>query len=145
MNILISACLLGVNCRYDGGGKLLKDIEKLKEIYNLIPVCPEILGGLGIPREPAEIRNGRVINRKGEDVSQYFIKGAKETLRLTKLLNCKLAILKERSPSCGFGKIYDGSFSGKLIDGNGITAELLSKNGIKIVGESQIDRLLNIG
>jgi len=144
MNVLISACLLGVNCRYDGDGKLIKEIERLKEIYNLIPVCPEIYGGLKTPREPAEIIDGKVINRKGEDVTENFIKGANETLYLAKLFNCKYAILKERSPSCGFGEIYDGTFSGKLVDGNGITADLLIKNGIMIIGESQMDWLLNI-
>jgi len=144
MNVLISACLLGVNCRYDSDGKLIKEIERLKEIYNLIPVCPEIYGGLKTPREPAEIIDGKVINRKGEDVTENFIKGANETLYLAKLFNCKYAILKERSPSCGFGEIYDGTFSGKLVDGNGITADLLIKNGIMIIGESQMDWLLNI-
>lgn len=143
MNVLISACLLGINCRYDGGENLIKEIEKLKERYNLIPVCPEIFGGLSTPREPAEIIDGKVINRRGEDVTENFVKGAKETLYLAKLFNCKYAILKERSPSCGYGKIYDGTFSGKLVDGNGITAELLAKNGIEIIGESQIDKLLN--
>lgn len=138
MNILISACLLGVNCRYDGGGKLIHQIEKLKENHNLIPVCPEIYGGLQTPREPAEIKDGKVINRKGEDVSENFIKGAYETLNLAKLYNCKYAILKERSPSCGFGQIYDGTFSGNLVKGNGIAAELLSKNGIEIIGESEL-------
>ena len=142
MNILISACLLGVNCRYDGGGKLIEGIEKLKEIYNLIPICPEIYGGLQTPREPAEIINGKVVNRKGKDVNENFHRGANETLHLAKLYNCKYAILKERSPSCGFGKIYDGTFSGNLVKGNGITAELLSKNGIKVIGESEIDSFL---
>jgi len=144
MNVLISACLLGVNCKYDGGRNYIKEIEKLKEIYNLIPICPEIYGGLQTPREPAEIVNGKVINRKGEDVTDKFIKGANETLYLAKLFNCKYAILKERSPSCGYGKIYDGTFTGNLVDGNGITAELLAKNGIEVMGESQIDKLLNM-
>ncbi len=142
MNILISACLLGVNCRYDGGGKLIDQIDQLKERYNLIPVCPEVYGGLQTPREPAEIIDEKVINRKGEDVSQNFTRGANETLHLAELYNCKYAILKERSPSCGFGEIYDGTFSGRLVKGNGYTAELLSKNGIKIIGESGIDSFL---
>lgn len=142
MNILISACLLGVNCRYDGGGKLIDQIDQLKEIYNLIPVCPEIYGGLQTPREPAEIVNGKVLNRKGEDIHEKFRRGASETLHLAKLYNCKYAILKERSPSCGFGEIYDGTFSGNLVKGNGVTAELLSKNGIKIIGESEVENFL---
>src|SRR5690554_1028550 len=142
MNILISACLLGVNCRYDGSGKLIDEIVQLKENYNLIPVCPEVYGGLETPREVAEIMNGKVINLKGKDVSQNFIRGANETLHLAKLYNCKYAILKEKSPSCGFGQVYDGTFSGNLVKGNGYTAELLSKNGIKIIGESEIDSFL---
>lgn len=142
MNILISACLLGVNCRYDGGGKLINQIDRLKEKYNLIPVCPEVYGGLETPREPAEIIDGKVINREGKDVTENFIKGANATLHLAKLYNCKYAILKERSPSCGYGEVYDGKFSGNLVKGNGITAELLSKNGIKIIGESEIGDLL---
>ncbi|NLL81124.1 MAG: DUF523 domain-containing protein [Tissierellia bacterium] len=142
MNILISACLLGVNCRYDGGAVLIDKIDQLKEDYNLIPVCPEVYGGLQTPREPAEIINGKVINRKGEDVTDNFIRGANETLLLARLYNCKYAILKERSPSCGFGEIYDGRFSDTLVEGNGITAELLIKNKIKVIGESEIDSLL---
>ena len=142
MNILISACLLGVNCRYDGGAKLIDEIDQLTERYNLIPVCPEIYGGLQTPREPAEIIDGKVINKKGEDVSENFTRGANETLHLAELYNCKYAILKERSPSCGFGEVYDGTFSGNLVKGNGYTAESLSKNGIKIIGESEIDSFL---
>lgn len=88
--------------------------------------------------------DGKVINRKGEDVTENFIKGANETLYLAKLFNCQYAILKERSPSCGFGRIYDGTFSGNLVDGNGITADLLVKNGIEVIGESQIHRLLSM-
>lgn len=142
MNILISACLLGVNCRYDGGGKLIDEIDKLKNKCNFIPICPEIYGGLETPRIPAELINGRVINRKGKDVTENFIRGARETLHLAKLFNCKYALLKERSPSCGYGEIYDGSFSGKLVKGNGITADLLVSEGIKVFGESEISNLL---
>ena len=142
MNILVSACLLGLNTRFDGGSKIIHGREELKKKYNLIPACPEVLGGLPTPREPAEIIGDRVINKAGKDVSQNFIKGAEETLFLAKLFNCKYALLKERSPSCGFGQVYDGSFTGKLTHGNGITAELLRQNGIIIFGESEIDKLL---
>lgn len=142
MNILISACLLGINCRYDGSGSLIDKIDSLKEKYTLIPICPEIYGGMTTPRLPSEIKDGKVINRDEDDVTEYFKKGAEETLKFAQLFNCRAAILKERSPSCGYGKIYDGTFSGNLIKGNGVTADLLSKDGIKIYGESKIDELL---
>jgi uncharacterized protein YbbK (DUF523 family) len=142
MNILISACLLGVNCRYDGTGKFIEQLHILKEKHHLIPVCPEIFGGLETPRQPAEKIMDKVITKTGEDVTNYYKKGANEVLRLAKFYNCKFAILKERSPSCGHGGIYDGTFSGTVIDGNGVTAELLIENGITVIGESQIETLL---
>ena len=141
MNILISGCLLGLKCRYDGKEKKLPEIEELIELYNLIPVCPEQLGGLPTPRIPAERVKDRVITQAGADVTKEYQLGAKEALKIAKLYNCKKAILKEKSPSCGCGKIYDGTFSKNLIVGNGITADLLLKNGIEIFGESKIDKL----
>ena len=141
MNILISGCLLGLKCRYDGKEKKLPEIEKLIEIYNLIPVCPEQLGGLPTPRIPAERVNNKVVNQAGVDVTKEYQLGAEEALKVAKLYNCKKAILKEKSPSCGCGKIYDGTFSKNLIVGNGVTADLLLKNGIEIFGESEIDKL----
>lgn len=140
-NVLISACLLGVNCKYSGGNNYTKQVESLKEKYNLIPICPEIYGGLETPREPSEIVDSRVLNKKGIDVTYQFKKGAEETLKLAEFYKVKFAILKEKSPSCGFEEIYDGTFSGKLKKGNGITAELLFQNGIKIIGESNIEIL----
>ena len=140
-NVLISACLLGVSCRYDGLSKPLdaKIIENLRSRYHLIPICPEIFGGLPTPRIPAEIQADRLALRKdGKDITDEYKKGAKEALRLAKLFDCKLAILKERSPSCGSGVIYDGSFTGNKINGDGITAELLKKEGIRIIGESEL-------
>lgn len=137
-NVLISACLLGVNCKYNGNNNYIEVVEKLKEKYNLIPVCSEVFGGLTTPRVPSERLNGKVINKEGEDVTLQFVKGSEEVLKLAKFYNVKLAILKEKSPSCGFGKIYDGTFSNTLIDGNGVTAELLIKNGIKVIGENSI-------
>lgn len=142
-NILISACFLGTNCRYDGRTVELSSLDQLKKKYNLIPICPEIIGGLETPRKPAEIRNNKVINSLGQDVTNNFEIGAREALKLAKLNKCRYAILKERSPSCGYGKIYDGTFSGTLIGGNGVTAELLAQNGIIVLGESQISKLLN--
>lgn len=144
MNILVSACLLGMECRYDGKGYLLDDMKKLKVQYHLVPVCPEIYGGLPTPREPAEIRDGLVITKSGKDVTAEYRKGAQEIRKLAHLYNCSYAILKERSPSCGFGKIYDGTFTGKLIEGNGILADLLKKEGISIIGESRIKEFLVI-
>lgn len=141
MNILISGCLLGLKCRYDAKEKKLPEIEKLIESYNLIPVCPEQLGGLPTPRIPAERVKDRIITQVGVDVTKEYQLGAEEALKIAKLYNCKKAILKEKSPSCGCGKIYDGTFSKNLIVGNGITADLLLKNGIEIFGESKIDKL----
>ena len=140
-SILISACLLGVACRYDGLSKPLdrEIIEKLREQYHLIPVCPEVMGGLPTPRIPAEISSdGKVFRQDGVDVSENYIRGAKEALRLAEIFQCDTALMKEKSPSCGAGKIYDGSFSKTLTDGNGIASELLQKNGIRIIGESKI-------
>ncbi len=140
-NILISACLLGVACRYDGLSKPLEAdiIEKLRKQYHLIPICPEIMGGLPTPRVPSEITpDGKVLNRERKDVTENYNRGAREALRLAQMLHCEIALLKERSPSCGTGKIYDGSFTKTLTDGNGITADLLQKNGIQIFRESEI-------
>lgn len=142
MNILISACLMGINCRYNGESEIVKELEELKNKYNLIPVCPEIYGGLKTPRNPAERVEDKVLTNNGEDVTEGYAKGAEEILKLAKFYDCKYAILKERSPSCGFGRIYDGTFSKTTIDGNGVTADLLAKNGVKIIGESKIQELL---
>ncbi len=136
--ILVSACLAGLNCRYDKKNNSCDKVIDLVKSELAIPVCPEQLGGLPTPREPAEILDGRVVNKPGIDVTEYFIRGAEETLRLAQLSNCKRAILKQRSPSCGFGKIYDGSHNGTIIEGNGITAQLLSDHGIHILTEESI-------
>ena len=140
--ILVSACLLGVNCRYKGDGQKLEGIEKLMELAELIPVCPEILGGLPTPRVPAERQGEKVVMRDGTDVTAQFHRGAKEALGLAKLFGVKYALLKERSPSCGAGEIYDGSFTGGKIAGDGVTAELLKKNGVAVYGESRFEELM---
>ena len=142
MNILISACLLGIHCRYDGKAKYDARVEKLMEKHHLIPVCPEIYGGLTTPRDPSERLGDQVAGISGQDVTAAFQKGAEETLALAKLFHCECAILKERSPSCGHGWIYDGTFSGTLAAGSGVTAELLEKNGVAVLGESQIEEFL---
>ena len=140
--ILISACLLGVNCRYNGSGGLLPEIAELKTLAQLVPVCPEILGGLPTPRPPAERLNGRVVNCEGGDVTDAYARGARESLALAQLLGAHSAILKERSPSCGAGEIYDGSFSHTRIPGDGVTSELLKQNGICVCGESRIPAII---
>ncbi len=137
-NILVSACLLGVSCRYDGQSRPNENVIALKDKYNMIPVCPEIMGGLPTPRLPSEIVNGRVVMENGKDVTMEYQRGAFEALRLAGLFGCRKAVLKEKSPSCGCGKIYDGTFSRKLVQGNGITAQLLLENGIEVLGESSI-------
>lgn len=141
MRILISACLLGVCCRYDGASRTHPAAEALAERHTLVPVCPEQLGGLPTPRPPAERRGDRVVTQVG-DVTDQYRRGAEETLRLCRLLGCGAAVLKERSPSCGRGVIYDGTFTGTLAAGDGVTAELLCAHGIPVYGESQIRELL---
>ena len=142
--IIVSACLLGENCKYNGGNNKCDDIIALAEEFEIIPVCPECFGGLPIPRVPSEIKDGRVYSKTGEDLTEAFLSGAEQTLYIAKEANAPCAVLKENSPSCGFGKIYDGTFSGNKIDGNGITAQLLYDNEIQIFGESQVKRLINL-
>ena len=141
-NILVSACLLGIGCRYDGKHKADQSVIELSKKYNLIPVCPEIYGGLPTPRVPSERVGDRVMMKDGTDVSANYRRGAEEALELCRIYNIKTAILKERSPSCGKGAIYDGSFTGTLTDRDGVTAELLIANGIRVLGESEINILL---
>lgn len=142
MRLLVSACLLGARCRYDGSCAAHPLAGKLAERHQLVPVCPEQLGGLPTPRPPAELRDGRAAARDGTDVTEGFRRGAEEALALCRLLGCEAALLKERSPSCGRGVIYDGSFSGTLTAGDGVTAALLEENGIPVYGESALESLL---
>lgn len=137
--ILVSACLLGVPCRYDGKSKPNDRVMALGGKYELVPICPEVDGGLPIPRTSSERVGNRVIMRDGVDVTENYMRGALIALEQSKLNSVEFAILKARSPSCGKGKIYDGSFSGKLIDGNGVTAELLTKAGVKVITEEELD------
>ena len=138
--LLISACLLGTNCKYNGGNNALppSKLAALEEKYRLVPVCPERDGGLPTPRLPSERLGERVLNRAGEDVTEAFRRGAALTLETAEREGCRMALLKERGPSCGSGKIYDGSFRSTVIVGDGITAELLKQNGIAVLGESEI-------
>ena len=141
-NVLVSACLLGIGCRYDGKHKANEEVLKLREKYNLIPVCPEVFGGLPTPRVPSERIGDKVMMKDGTDVTDNYRRGAEEALRLCRIYDVKLAILKERSPSCGNGMIYDGSFTSTLTERDGVTAELLKSEGIKVIGESEINILL---
>lgn len=133
MKIFVSACLLGKNCKYNGGNNYSEVVKKYLEGHEVISMCPEVEGGLPIPRTPAEIVNGVVTNRDGVSVDKEFRAGAKKILDVLIEEKVELAILQSRSPSCGVGKIYDGSFSRTLVDGNGVFAQLLIDNGIKVI------------
>lgn len=143
---LVSSCLAGINCRYNGGNSEHKTIVELVNQGKAIPVCPEQLAGLSTPRSSCEIvvyENGdiKVISEDGQDFTKQFIEGAKKTLAIAKAIGIKKAILKSKSPSCGCGLIYDGTFSGNLIKGNGLAAELLIKNNIEVYTENNLDML----
>ena len=139
--LLISRCLLGEPCRYDGKSRPLaaETLQALRARYDLIPVCPEVLGGLPTPRTPSERQGDRVVMKTGADVTEEYRRGAAAALQAAQENQVCAAVLKERSPSCGKGKIYDGSFTGTLKEGNGVTAELLMENGIPVYGESEIE------
>ena len=141
--LLISACLLGVNCKYSGGNNRLDDtvLDRLLAGYDLIPVCPESDGGLSTPRDPSERVGDKVMSCYGKDVTAEFDSGAHIALEKALSNGCKMALMKELSPSCGSGKIYDGTFTGKVIDGYGVTAGLLIENGIEVFGEGSADML----
>lgn len=133
MKIMISACLMGENCKYDGKNNLNEKALKLAEFNTVIPVCPEMLGGLKAPRHPCEIVDGVVFGKDGACVDAEFRRGAQLCLEMAEQEQPDLVIMQPRSPSCGAGRIYDGSFSGRLIEGNGITAQLLIDNGFKVI------------
>ena len=136
--ILVSACLLGIDCKYSGGNNLNEKVLEYIKDYEVIPVCPEIMGGLSTPRPPSERIGDKVLNNLGTDVTNEYTKGALETLKLAKLFNVKKALLKAKSPSCGKGKIYDGTFTSTLIEGNGVTVDLLESNGIEVISEQDL-------
>lgn len=145
MIILTSACLMGMKTRYDGRANENACILSLMERHTLIPVCAEILGGLTTPRTPAERTGGRVTAKDGRDVTEQYVRGAAEIARLARLYGCTLAILKERSPSCGKGRIYDGTFTGSLTDGNGVLTDMLLEMGVAVIGESEAAELIGKG
>ena len=142
MKIAVSSCLLGINCKYNGKSNYNEDIIKLKEKYEIIPICPEVLGGLPTPRIPSEIINNKVINQEGTDVTLEYVTGANKALQILKENNIKIAILKAKSPSCGKGEIYDGSFSHTIIVGNVITAKLFLENDILVLNEYNFHQYL---
>ena len=137
-NILVSACLLGQSCRYDGKSKPCERVIALKDTYNLIPICPEVMGGLPTPRTPSEICGELVLMKDGRNVTENYNRGAQKALEIARENACTVAILKEKSPSCGSGLIHNGLFDGGLIEGDGITAKLLKSQGIRVLGESEI-------
>ena len=139
--LLVSACLLGENCKYSGGNNYHPGTEKLRELFEVIPVCPEQLGGLPTPRAPSERVGNRVLARDGADVTDAFRLGAERTLEIARANGVRRAVLQERSPSCGCGMIYDGTFTGTLVPGQGVTAELLRANGVEVTGGSRLDKL----
>ncbi len=137
--ILVSACLLGTPCRYDGASKPSLAVCALEKRYRIIPICPEVMGGLPTPRTPSEIIGERVMMRDGRDVTENYHRGAREALRLALENGCTVAVLKAKSPSCGRDRVYDGTFTGRLTDGDGICVSLLQKNGIRVLTEVEIE------
>ena len=140
--ILISACLVGDKVRYDGHTNYTPLYKELLNEYELVPFCPEVEGGLSIPRNPSEIQGDKVVSNKGKDVTNNFVEGAKKALLICQYLNIDTAILKDGSPSCGVYEIHDGSFTDKKISGQGVTAKLLREHGITVYSESEIEKLL---
>lgn len=136
--ILVSACLLGMNCRYDGNHNYMPELGRLSERAELVPFCPEIYGGLSTPRQPSERHGGQVVTKDGRDVTEQFERGAHEAWKAAQWLGCGAAILKERSPSCGSHQVYDGTFTGTRIEGMGVTAALLQERGILLFSEEEL-------
>ena len=144
--ILISACLLGFECKYCGGSNKLPEqqLAALRERFRLIPVCPETAGGLPTPRDPSERLGDKVVSNQGRDVTAQYQKGAETALTLARRYGCKAALLKEKSPSCGSGLIYDGSFTGTLVTGDGVAAQMLKEEGLIVFGESDTELLITV-
>jgi uncharacterized protein YbbK (DUF523 family) len=139
--ILVSACFIHEGYKYSGGSNINEKVIKLQEKYDFILICPEVFGGLSTPRIPSEIVGNKVCNSIGEDVTNQFLKGAYRALELARQHNCTKAILKAKSPSCGKGLVYDGTFTHTLIDGNGIAAKLLMESGITVYTEEEVEKL----
>ena len=139
--ILVSACFLEKGYKYDGGDNFNENIIKLQEKYEFVLICPEVFGGLTTPRLPSEIVGNKVLNNVNDDVTEAFHKGALKALELAKLHGCKKAILKAKSPSCGKGVIYDGTFNHMKVNGNGVACQLLLDNGISVFTEDELEKL----
>ena len=148
-SIIISACLLGRECRYDGGHSQIPELEHLD--VELITVCPEEAGELGIPRPPAELTEiakdvlegrGKIINKNGDNVTQKFLDGSKKEISKLKSSNAQIAVLKSKSPSCGYGQVYDGTFTGNLCKGNGIFSQMCEDEGVKVISSDNIDSFI---
>ena len=143
--ILVSACLLGEECRYDGKSarnqELVALLEEYMEQIRIVAVCPEEMGGIRTSRDPAELQNGRVVTKTGEDVTAAYLRGATKTLKTAQKFGCTLAVLKDRSPSCGKSSVYDGTFSGVLQPGSGVCAALLAQHGIRVLSEHELSEL----
>lgn len=147
--IAISACLLGNPCRYDGRAKPCSAVQALRQVPGLrvVPICPEVAGGLSIPHPASEIISGapawRVISAEGTDVTGAFVRGAQKTLERARSTECRLAVLKAKSPSCGHGLVYDGGFTGTLVPGDGVAACMLLDAGLPVINEAQLEELWN--
>ncbi len=139
--LIVSACLAGVECRYNGSPFPIPAILNMVKRGLALPVCPEILGGFSIPRPPAEIRHGQIVFNTGEDVTEQFLRGANAACAIALTIGCQKAIVKSKSPSCGCGSIYDGTFSGTLIAGDGIFTQLLKEHGIEVLTEENLEEL----
>ncbi len=135
---LVSACLAGVECRYNGSAYAVPQIVEMVKGGKAIPICPELLAGLPIPRPPAEQQNGRIISSNGDDQTTDYLLGSKTALEIALLIHCKQAILKANSPTCGCGVIYDGTFSGHLIKGDGIFSKMLKEHNIEVFTEENM-------
>lgn len=140
-SIIVSACLTGLNCRYNNTSARLDGLDSLKDKYNIIPVCPELLGGLSTPRKSVELINGKATDCNGADYTRQFLKGADKVLEIANKNKCRYAILKSNSPSCGSKTIYDGTFSGKIITGKGICAQILQQAGVSVFDETDFNKI----
>ncbi len=138
--IIVSACLIGIKCKYNGSDNSNPALIDLMKKGSLLPLCPEQLGGLSTPRKPAEILNDKVYNISGKNITHNFIKGSLEALHIARMANCTKAIFKDCSPSCGVNRIYNGKHENVLIEGEGMTTALFRKNGIKVLSESEIEK-----
>ena len=142
MNIVVSACLLGRNCKYNGKNNRNERVLSAIEGHNILPVCPEVTGGLPTPRKPSELRNGCAVNNAGEDVDRFFKGGVKKTMEVLKGISIDCAVLQSRSPSCGVKQIYDGTFTKTLIDGRGLFAQALADTGVRLIDAEDVPEKL---